>query len=231
MKISECYKTLGLPPDASQEEVKQAYRRLVNRWHPDRFARDDALVQLAEEHLKLFNLAYAEVKKHLATRFRRCRPCPGSAPRPGRTAAVSTGLRQRRSSKALSAPAVLNRLTRKFRQILSFWVAGSQRPARAGRCPGFSPVAASKPTRGTGGRPWTGPVKNFNEILNEVAGSDAARIKKFAVRKKRARRSKTVSRQNGLEGPKPAARKNRDNGTAAVPPVSRIKRVGRIRRI
>jgi hypothetical protein len=30
------YKTLGLPPDATREEIKAAYRRLAKRLHPDR---------------------------------------------------------------------------------------------------------------------------------------------------------------------------------------------------
>jgi preprotein translocase subunit Sec63 len=34
-KIDRCIEMLGLKPGASQEEVNQAYRDLVNVWHPD----------------------------------------------------------------------------------------------------------------------------------------------------------------------------------------------------
>lgn len=36
MNISECYKVLGLEPGASVAEVRQAYRRLVLKYHPDK---------------------------------------------------------------------------------------------------------------------------------------------------------------------------------------------------
>lgn len=36
MLPSNHYKTLGLTPDASQQEIKQAYRRLAKQYHPDR---------------------------------------------------------------------------------------------------------------------------------------------------------------------------------------------------
>ena len=226
MKIHACYKTLGLRPDASEEEAKHAYRKLVNRWHPDRFARDDALVRLAEEHLKLFNRAYAEVKKHQAARPRRRPARPGGASRSGLQAAVSPGVRPRRPAKTAGAPAVLNRLTRKFRQILSSWADPPQKPARAGKHP-----PPPNPAAGTRDLKERGPGTNFDAIFSEVAGPDAARLKKAAARKKRGRRNRAVSREGGSPAPQPASQKKRTHGPAWVTPVSRIKRVGRIRRI
>ena len=122
MDILKCYKTLGLPPDASRTEAKHAYRKLVNHWHPDRFARDDALHQLAEEQLKLVNVAYAEVKKHLADR-----PRQTAAARPGPARRTPPGFRSPRTPAAGRVPAVLNRLTRKFRQMLSAWYCATRR--------------------------------------------------------------------------------------------------------
>jgi hypothetical protein len=34
-ELARCYRVLGLEPGASLEEVKSAYRDLVNVWHPD----------------------------------------------------------------------------------------------------------------------------------------------------------------------------------------------------
>jgi hypothetical protein len=36
--LEACYTTLGLTPDAKFNDIKHAYRTLVKRWHPDRFA-------------------------------------------------------------------------------------------------------------------------------------------------------------------------------------------------
>jgi len=36
-EIRECYQLLELEPGASLEAVKEAYRDLINTWHPDRF--------------------------------------------------------------------------------------------------------------------------------------------------------------------------------------------------
>ena len=61
-KISRCIEILGLKPDASQEEVNQAYRDLANVWHPDRFVGNPRLQKKAEEKLKEINAAYEYIK-------------------------------------------------------------------------------------------------------------------------------------------------------------------------
>jgi len=52
------YEVLGLKPEASPDEVKQAYRDLVKVWHPDRFNHDERLQLRAQEKLKELNGAY-----------------------------------------------------------------------------------------------------------------------------------------------------------------------------
>ena len=61
-KINRCIDILGLNPSASQEEVNQAYRDLVNVWHPDRFVGNPRLQKKAEEKVKEINAAYEYIK-------------------------------------------------------------------------------------------------------------------------------------------------------------------------
>jgi preprotein translocase subunit Sec63 len=61
-KINRCVEILGLKPGASQEEVNQAYRDLVNVWHPDRFEDNPRLRKKAEEKVKEINAAYEYIK-------------------------------------------------------------------------------------------------------------------------------------------------------------------------
>ncbi|MEN3330755.1 MAG: hypothetical protein V7641_120 [Blastocatellia bacterium] len=60
--LDRYYETLELAPDASPEEVKQAYRDLARVWHPDRFAHDARLQQKAQERLKEINEAYEKLR-------------------------------------------------------------------------------------------------------------------------------------------------------------------------
>jgi hypothetical protein len=55
------YALLGLPPTASTQEVKQAYKQLVKRCHPDLFFGNPPLRQKAQEILTKINKAYDEL--------------------------------------------------------------------------------------------------------------------------------------------------------------------------
>lgn len=61
LDINHAYEILGLTPGASQGQVKQAYRRLVKIWHPDRFS-DSQQKQEAEAKIKEINVAYNKLK-------------------------------------------------------------------------------------------------------------------------------------------------------------------------
>ncbi len=56
------YKVLGVSPDASDEDIKKAYRELAHKYHPDRY-RDSDLADLAEEKMKEINAAYEEIRR------------------------------------------------------------------------------------------------------------------------------------------------------------------------
>ena len=60
--MSDPYKVLGVARDASDEDVKKAYRALARKYHPDKYA-DTDLADLASEKMKEINAAYEEIQK------------------------------------------------------------------------------------------------------------------------------------------------------------------------
>ncbi len=56
--INDPYKVLGVSPDASDEEIKQAYRRLAKKYHPDLNPGDKVAAQKMQE----VNAAYEQIK-------------------------------------------------------------------------------------------------------------------------------------------------------------------------
>lgn len=59
--MKDPFEILGVRRDAPMEEIDKAYKRLVAKYHPDRY-RDNPLRELAEEKLKEINEAYETVK-------------------------------------------------------------------------------------------------------------------------------------------------------------------------
>lgn len=56
--INDPYKVLGVSPDASDEEIKKAYRRLAKQYHPDRNPGDAE----AAKKMQQINEAYDQIK-------------------------------------------------------------------------------------------------------------------------------------------------------------------------
>ena len=56
------YSVLGVSPNASDEEVKKAYRELARKYHPDNYQKNP-LADLAEEKMKEINEAYETITK------------------------------------------------------------------------------------------------------------------------------------------------------------------------
>ena len=58
--MNDPYKILGVPPTATDEEVKKAYHALARKYHPDKY-RDSDLAELAGEKMKEVNEAYDRI--------------------------------------------------------------------------------------------------------------------------------------------------------------------------
>lgn len=59
--MTDPYKVLGVSPNASDEDIKKAYRELARKYHPDRYAESD-LKDLANEKMQEINAAYEEIQ-------------------------------------------------------------------------------------------------------------------------------------------------------------------------
>lgn len=60
--MKDPYEVLGVSPNASDDEVKKAYRDLARKYHPDNYA-DNPLADLAQEKMKDINEAYDAIMK------------------------------------------------------------------------------------------------------------------------------------------------------------------------
>jgi tetratricopeptide (TPR) repeat protein len=60
--MNDPYSVLGVSPNASDDEVKKAYRELARKYHPDNY-HDNPLSELAQEKMKEVNEAYDEINR------------------------------------------------------------------------------------------------------------------------------------------------------------------------
>ena len=60
--MNDPYQILNIPPTATDEEVKPAYRDLARKYHPDNY-HDNPLADLAQEKMKEINEAYDQIQK------------------------------------------------------------------------------------------------------------------------------------------------------------------------
>ena len=60
--MTDPYKVLGVSPNATDEQIKDAYRALARKYHPDNFV-DNPLSDLAGEKMQEINEAYDEIMR------------------------------------------------------------------------------------------------------------------------------------------------------------------------
>jgi len=60
--MNDPYSVLGVSPNATDEEIKKAYRDLARKYHPDNY-HDNPLADLAQDKMKEINEAYDAVTK------------------------------------------------------------------------------------------------------------------------------------------------------------------------
>jgi len=97
LDTTQAYRTLGLAPGATADEVKTAYRDLAQVWHPDRFPDNNRLREKAQQNLQRINEAYA-LLRDLA------------APAPAEVAAPSIGTPPDGARRAQRTPHVKHSL-------------------------------------------------------------------------------------------------------------------------
>lgn len=61
MAVTDPYEVLGVSRNATQEEIRSAYRELVKKYHPDKY-QGNPLADLAQEKLQEINEAYDMLK-------------------------------------------------------------------------------------------------------------------------------------------------------------------------
>jgi len=67
--LDQAYKALGIEDDASDKQVKTAYRRLMNQHHPDKLVAKglpDSMMEVAKERTREIRAAYEKIKEHRA---------------------------------------------------------------------------------------------------------------------------------------------------------------------
>ncbi len=64
----DAYKILGVSPNASDEEVKRAYKELVKKYHPDQYS-ENPLFDLAADKMKEINEAYEQIMNERKNKY------------------------------------------------------------------------------------------------------------------------------------------------------------------
>jgi len=61
---TDCYRILSLAPDCSRDDLRKSYKRLIQKWHPDRFTDGSKEKSAADDKIKIINIAYNQLQSY-----------------------------------------------------------------------------------------------------------------------------------------------------------------------
>lgn len=61
---NDCYQILRLEPGCSHNELRKSYKKLIQKWHPDRFNDESKEKSAADEKIKVINIAYSQLQAY-----------------------------------------------------------------------------------------------------------------------------------------------------------------------
>jgi hypothetical protein len=108
------YRILGVPPNATDKRIRQAYLDLARVWHPDRFQSDPRLQQVAQDQLRQINEAYTAIKG------RQFRQPDASSSGPGTHRPAANNPRRRRPPIEWTVPRFPSDLVRRLLRGVDF---------------------------------------------------------------------------------------------------------------
>jgi curved DNA-binding protein CbpA len=98
---------LGIPRDASLEEAKRSYKRLVRKWHPDQYGNDPEKQRRAHDKLTEINVAYRDIVAFLKTETQKTTHVPEGEDLPLR--------RREKTPELKKKPSVFDRMASFFK--------------------------------------------------------------------------------------------------------------------
>jgi DnaJ like chaperone protein len=63
--LQQAYASLGLKTDASEQEIKRAYRKLISQYHPDKLVSQglpEEMMEMSKRRVREINAAYDRIK-------------------------------------------------------------------------------------------------------------------------------------------------------------------------
>ena len=213
MNAKDCFEVLRISGDATLEEAKESYRRLVKLWHPDQYANFPEKQKIAQEKLTEINVAYRDIVSKYKNR-----PLEAGASSVGEDIAPK---HEKAFSEGQNTVAALwNRVSRFVHSNL---LKSKHTESRKKDVP-LSPGAERRHGPAfTGGN--CGPAPDFQQVLKRAVGKRQLRGEGW--QRNRSRRG--VRRQFGnaasYRGPA-AVRRSPGDRVEKISPAGRVNRIG-----
>lgn len=208
----KCFDILCVPMDATLEEAKRSYKRLVKQWHPDQYGNDPKKQRIAHDRLTEINVAYREIVALLKNTTFPASPEPEPAKAAGRPA---TGART-----VIKKASLFQRMASMFKNPKN----------KTHATHAETPEGPSRTARqGYGGEGH--PASDFRRELKRAIRSQPRRATAGLSQEGRGRRirRKHAGRAPGIgtvQRMPPTARRNRGDRVEKIRPVRRVGKIG-----